>query len=121
MNPEYVYAARLIRVIDGDTYELDVDVGFRIHHHIRGRLRGVDTPEMKGATLLDGLASKREAEAWFDRHAQLKVRTHKPEERTSTDSFGRWLVDIHGVGLDGEHVDLAQHLLATHHAVLRDK
>ena len=47
----YEYKATCIRVVDGDTYEMDIDLGFGIH--IRGdhvpaatiRLMGIDTPE----------------------------------------------------------------------------
>ena len=41
----YEYRAKCIRVIDGDTVHLEVDLGFRMscHHHFR--LLGIDTPE----------------------------------------------------------------------------
>lgn len=41
----YEYAARLTRVIDGDTADLLIDVGFHIHVAQRVRLRGVNCPE----------------------------------------------------------------------------
>ena len=39
------YKARLNRVIDGDTVDLVVDVGFNISHLIRVRLARIDTPK----------------------------------------------------------------------------
>lgn len=43
----YSYAATIVRVIDGDTVVLDVDLGFRIHHQITARLDGIDAPEVR--------------------------------------------------------------------------
>lgn len=41
----YEYSARLIRVVDGDTVDLDVDLGFDIRISERIRLAGVNCPE----------------------------------------------------------------------------
>ena len=42
---EYKYRARLVRCVDGDTADLDVDLGFYLTAKIRCRLTGVNTPE----------------------------------------------------------------------------
>jgi len=44
----YEYRARLIRVVDGDTMDVDIDLGFGIHFQERIRLAGIDTPETYG-------------------------------------------------------------------------
>jgi endonuclease YncB( thermonuclease family) len=41
----YVYAARLSRVVDGDTLDVLADLGFHIQIHERVRLLGVNCPE----------------------------------------------------------------------------
>lgn len=41
----YEYAARALTVIDGDTLDVDVDLGFNIHSKQRIRLLGVNCPE----------------------------------------------------------------------------
>jgi micrococcal nuclease len=41
----YEYKAFVKRVVDGDTYDVIVDLGFEISFAIRVRLNGVDTPE----------------------------------------------------------------------------
>ena len=41
----FEYKAEIKRVVDGDTYDLEVDLGFKIKHTIRVRLAGIDTPE----------------------------------------------------------------------------
>jgi micrococcal nuclease len=42
----YEYKAELIRVIDGDTLELNIDLGFGIKFKERVRLAGINTPEI---------------------------------------------------------------------------
>jgi endonuclease YncB( thermonuclease family) len=41
----YEYAARLLKVVDGDTIYVDVDLGFDVHTRQRIRLAGVNCPE----------------------------------------------------------------------------
>lgn len=44
----YEYQARCVHVVDGDTIDVDVDLGFHLRREIRLRLRGVDTHETYG-------------------------------------------------------------------------
>lgn len=59
MTPQvsYVYSAQVVKVTDGDTVVVDADLGFRVHQVMSLRLRGINAPEKKGATYLQGLAS----------------------------------------------------------------
>lgn len=41
-DQEYIYGAKLLRVVDGDTLELSVDLGFGFHRRDRFRLAGAD-------------------------------------------------------------------------------
>ena len=57
----YTYKAKLDRVIDGDTVDANIDLGFEITIHKRIRLAGIDTPESRTRDLEEkarGLASK---------------------------------------------------------------
>ena len=42
-----LYKGKIIRVIDGDTYEAIINIGFGVKQLFRIRLAGVDTPELK--------------------------------------------------------------------------
>ena len=42
------YPARVLGVVDGDTLDVMVDLGFRAYQKIRVRLHGIDTPEVYG-------------------------------------------------------------------------
>lgn len=53
IGPSYQYAAKMVRVIDGDTYEMQVDLGFRIYHTIHVRLKAFDTAELRSSNALE--------------------------------------------------------------------
>lgn len=50
MKPTYSYRSTVLRVIDGDTIVLRVDLGFRLSVEVTVRLWGIDAPEVHGAT-----------------------------------------------------------------------
>lgn len=51
----YYYKGIVKRVVDGDTYDIMVDLGFGIYSLIRFRLELVDTPEVRGVEREEGL------------------------------------------------------------------
>lgn len=55
--PQESYARHAIvrRVVDGDTIDLDIDLGWGVWISERVRLAGVDTPEIRGAERTAGL------------------------------------------------------------------
>ena len=51
----FVYNARLDRIVDGDTFDCILDLGFDVKlHKQRVRLAGIDTPELKIKSLGKG-------------------------------------------------------------------
>lgn len=44
--PLYQYAARIERVIDGDTFVASIDLGLRMYHRTSIRVKDIDTPEL---------------------------------------------------------------------------
>lgn len=46
-EPDYLYAVEPLRVIDGDTFDVQVDLGFEVLRRYRLRLADVDAPENK--------------------------------------------------------------------------
>lgn len=92
----YVYPAIVVRVIDGDTLVVDIDVGFKTW--MRGchvRLLGIDCPEIHGETKEAGLCAKRFVEANVGPGTRLLVQSDK------MDSFGRILATVWVEGLHG--------------------
>ncbi|SVE26486.1 uncharacterized protein METZ01_LOCUS479340, partial [marine metagenome] len=44
----YEYNCKILRVVDGDTVDVDIDLGFGIwHHKERIRIYGLDAPESR--------------------------------------------------------------------------
>ena len=65
----YVYKAKLDRIVDGDTVDAVIDLGFDVSVHKRIRLAGIDTPESRTRDLEEkerGLASKARLEEMLE-------------------------------------------------------
>jgi micrococcal nuclease len=61
----YEYKAKLDRVVDGDTVDVILDLGFDVHLFARIRLHGINTPETRTKDLKEkerGLAAKARVE-----------------------------------------------------------
>tara|TARA_B000000532_G_scaffold216901_1_gene189371 strand:+ start:1694 stop:2125 length:432 start_codon:yes stop_codon:yes gene_type:complete len=58
----YEYKSKILRVVDGDTVDVDIDLGFGVWlHKERVRIMGIDTPESRTRDKVEkkfGLASK---------------------------------------------------------------
>lgn len=100
----YRYRAELLAVIDGDTLDLRIDLGFHLTATLRFRLLEYDAPEMHGETLQMGRRAKQALEDLL-RSGELEVATEKG------DSFGRWLCDIVVRHRDGSETDVVQDLI----------
>lgn len=88
------YGATVVNVLDGDTVDLMVDLGFKIHHKIRVRLYGVNAPESRTKDLVEkamGLKSKSFTKDWLDNHKWVFVNTI-PDKN---DKYGRILARIY--------------------------
>lgn len=90
----YWYGATVFKVIDGDTVELVVDLGFNIHHKIRVRLYGVNTPELRTKDLAEkemGMKAKHYTQDWLTKHKWVFVNTVTDKN----DKYGRMLSRIY--------------------------
>ncbi len=83
----YEYKAKVINVVDGDTIDAEVDVGFYTKMVLRFRLLGVNCPEMHGENSLAGDAARDFTCLHLDGN-EVTLRTYK------ADSFGRWLCEV---------------------------
>ena len=107
----YNYKVELIKVVDGDTVDLKVDLGFKLFMHERFRLTGINAPEMRGAEKEAGKAAK---EFLID---LLKNRNNKDIviQTEKQGKYGRWLAIIKVGDSTVNHV-----MVATGHAVYKD-
>ena len=51
----YEYKAKIIDVYDGDTFTFEVDLGFSITVKEKIRLAGINTPEVRGSSKIEGI------------------------------------------------------------------
>ena len=89
----FEYRCKLIKVVDGDTIDVDIDLGFGVWlRDQRVRLYGIDTPESRTRDLEEkkyGLAAKEYLIKWTGA-GDLRIKTHKDERG----KFGRILGEI---------------------------
>jgi micrococcal nuclease len=101
----YEYRAKVIKVIDGDTVDVDIDLGFGVVlTDERVRIMGIDTPESRTRDKVEkvfGLASKKRLKELLGKTAILKTQINKNGEDMKG-KFGRILGDF--VSVDGRMV-----------------
>ena len=107
------YPCKLIKVVDGDSFDVHIDLGFSVWHKARVRMLGIDTPESRTRNLEEkalGLASK----------ARLKelLKGNKLEIECSKEKgkFGRVLAIVYATNKEGNRVDCNNQLCVEGHA-----
>ena len=103
---------KVTKVVDGDTIDVIIDLGFDIMYKSRVRLFGIDTPESRTRDLVEkkfGLMSKEYLKNALKNAEKIVIKTHKGEE---TGKFGRILGEIF---CDGVNVN--QKMCEVGHAV----
>lgn len=71
---DYLYKINVTRVIDGDTIDADIDLGFDISINKRIRLHGIDTPETRTRDKQEkvrGLAAKKRLQQIVDEQSGI--------------------------------------------------
>ena len=101
----YEYKVTVLRVVEGDTVDVDIDLGFGIVlSNERVRIMGIDTPESRTRDAVEkkfGLASKARLKSLLGKTAVLKTQINKNGEDMKG-KFGRILGDF--VAPDGRMV-----------------
>ena len=86
----YIYRIKSItKVVDGDTIDADIDLGFDISLTKRIRFAGIDTPESRTTNLKEkamGLESKEWLKKALEGAKDIIIKTEKPD---STEKYGR--------------------------------
>ena len=104
---------KVLAVIDGDTIDVDIDLGFDISITKRVRLAGIDTPESRTSDKYEkslGLESKALLKQKLASAQTIVIRTEKPD---SSEKYGRvlgWLF------LDEEKTSFNETMIATGYA-----
>jgi len=93
----YEYRCKVVKIVDGDTVDVDIDLGFGIVlKDERVRIMGIDTPESRTRDLVEkkfGLASKAKLKELLKGQPVLKTQINKDGEDMKG-KFGRILGDF---------------------------
>lgn len=102
LEQNYIYNARIVNVVDGDTVDMLVDLGFHTYIKDRFRLSDIDTAEL---TSTDAVQRKlaQDAKAWMMNFLNKDVVI----QSTKKDKYGRYLAHIYC----GSDVSLNKQLL----------
>ena len=118
---KYIYRAKLDRVVDGDTVDALIDVGFDIWFKKRIRFKGVDTWESRTRNLeekkLGKLAKERTRQLLEDvssKSGYFRVKSH------GLGKYGRVLGEIFIMDKDGKQWNVNETLIAEGHAYVYD-
>ena len=105
----YIYRVKkVIKVVDGDTIDADIDLGFSISLEKRVRLSGVDTPESRTTDLKEkalGLEVKEWLKHKLEGATDILIKTQLPD---STEKYGRILGNLY---INNEALSLNQQMI----------
>jgi micrococcal nuclease len=114
----YIYRIREIhKVVDGDTIDADIDLGFDISLTKRIRLAGVDTPESRTKDLKEkamGLESKEWLKKKLEGAKDIIIKTELPD---STEKYGRIIGHLF---INGQETSLNNQMIDEGYALAYD-
>ena len=108
----YTYKCKVVKVVDGDTIDVDIDLGFKVVlTNQRVRLYGIDTPESRTRDLEEkkyGLLAKDYLRRAANAAGGLNLKSHERGK------FGRILGSLYN---DESGKSINEKMVAHHHAV----
>lgn len=108
----YEYRVKIIKVVDGDTVDVDIDLGFgMVYKKQRVRMLGIDTPESRTRDLVEkkfGKASKKHLKTILEEAESIELVSHDKGK------FGRILGDLF---IGSNETSVNQQMILDHHAV----
>ena len=99
----YTYKAKLIRIIDGDTIDAEIDLGFDTIVRKRIRLYGIDTPETRTKDLVEkenGFAAKQRLTEILSKEFIVETILNKRGK------YGRVLGTIYSIDESGSKINV---------------
>ena len=112
----YEYRVKVVKIIDGDTVDVDIDLGFGVWlKKERIRLFGIDTPESRTRDLDEkkyGLMAKDFITSLLSDEGGIVLKTHKDAEG----KYGRILGELWRT-TDLADQSINEYMIEKHHAV----
>lgn len=105
----YEYHVKQVRsVVDGDTIDVDIDLGFDISFSSRVRLAGIDTPESRTSDKFEKSLGLEAKEYLKKKLKDAKTVVIKTEKMDSSEKYGRILGWLY---IDGESVSINNQMI----------
>jgi len=105
----YEYRVKKVTgVVDGDTIDVDIDLGFNVSYAQRVRLAGIDTPESRTTDKFEkslGLEAKEYLKSKLKDAKLIVIKTEKPD---SSEKYGRILGWLY---VDGDTISINDHMI----------
>jgi len=86
----YEYNGTVEKIVDADTIDIRVDLGFGIGFKERFRVLGIDAWEMKGTERANGIKAKERVIELIPVGSHVTIKTHKDQKG----KYGRYLAEI---------------------------
>jgi micrococcal nuclease len=110
----YIYRVKKITgVVDGDTIDVDIDLGFNVSFSQRVRLAGIDTPESRTSDKFEkalGLEAKEYLKNKLKDAKEIVIKTEKPD---SSEKYGRILGWLY---VDGDTISVNDYMIENGYA-----
>lgn len=93
----YLYAGKIVKIVDGDTLLVAVDLGFNVKIDVRLRLRGINAPELKQSSAI-GVDSLDKSEGFLAKEfieQRLEYVDIVIFQSFKVDLYGRYVADIY--------------------------
>jgi len=103
------YVKKVTKVVDGDTIDVEIDLGFSISFSSRVRLAGIDTPESRTTNKEEKVLGLEVKKVLSERIANAKSIVIRTEKMDSSEKYGRILGWLY---LDGEALSVNEALVA---------
>ena len=114
----YIYRIKSVtKVVDGDTIDADIDLGFDISLSKRIRLAGIDTPESRTTNVKEkamGLESKEWLKKTLEGAKDILIKTELPD---STEKYGRIIGHLF---INGQETSLNNQMITSGYALAYD-
>ena len=114
----YIYRIKqVLKVVDGDTIDASIDLGFDISLEKRIRLAGIDTPESRTTNVKEksmGLESKEWLKKTLEGAKDILIKTELPD---STEKYGRIIGHLF---INGQETSLNNQMITDGYALAYD-
>ena len=118
LRDPYIYRIKqILKVVDGDTIDASIDLGFDISLEKRIRLAGIDTPESRTTNLKEkslGLESKEWLKKALEGAKDILIKTELPD---STEKYGRIIGHLF---INGQETSLNTQMIDAGYALAYD-